>query len=318
MAFVMSGGTPVSAQPIKNSSESLHSRYTLPPAVLRNSFQFAGEEIPLSRPDVHYRVVSQVNFLLLDARSVLTRWLVERSRHAWIFEAVFAKEGLPKDLALLAPVLTGRKSGGPGRTGGVGWWTLSELCKTNDGLEMTQDSWHDDRWDLDLSTRCFALQLKDIKKDLGDSGWFMSVAAYLSSTKTIQTLKQKWNTTVFWDLPLPEDVEDLVVRWVALGIIDRNREHFGLKVKEAPPLAFDQISGVVLTKDLPLAEIARFTNTSPRLILELNPKIRPAKPLFPAVVDGKTVVHSFAAPRGKGRHLVEKLQEAGYLEKKKE
>lgn len=301
--------------PSKAEPSSVHTRYGLPAAVLKGPFHFAGETIPISRADVQYRILSQVNFLLLDARSVLTRWLADKSRHAWIFETVLAKEGVPRDLVLLAPVLTGRKSAGPSRSGGVGWWTLSELCKAGDGIEMAQDSWHDDRWDPDLSTRCFALKLKAIKKELGDTGWLMTVAGYLASTKTIQALEQKWNTTVFWDLPLPDDAEELVVRWVALGIIDGNREHFGLKVKEAPPIAFDQISGVVLSKDLSVAEIARLTDTPPREILELNPKIRHGRAVFPSSVDGKPATHSLAAPRGKGQTLVKKLKEAGYLEK---
>ena len=40
---------------------------------------------------------------------------------------------------------------------------------------------------------------------------------------------------------------------------------------------FDQVTGLQLTKDLPIAEIARMTGVPPREILRLNPKIKPSE-----------------------------------------
>ncbi len=126
----------------------------------------------------------------------------------------------------------------------------------------------------------------------------MVVAAYLCGTKPLQELEQRWNTQVFWDLPLPDAAEELVVRWIALRIIDANRGAFGLRFKESPPLTFDQVTGLVLTKDLSLAEIAKLTGTPAREILLLNPKVKAAHAVFPATVQGKRPVHTLAAPKG--------------------
>ncbi len=73
---------------------------------------------------------------------------------------------------------------------------------------MGEDSWHDDRLDPELATKCFAARMKEIRKQLGSEGWLMPVAAYLTSTKTIQELQQRWDTKLFWDLPLPEFAEE--------------------------------------------------------------------------------------------------------------
>ncbi len=289
-------------------------RYSLPDGFLDKPFQFAGEVVPVRRRDVRYRLICQLNFLLLDARSVLTEWLSEKSRHSWLFEEVFAKEGIPKDFTLLGPILSALNSKTLSRAPGYGWWYLSRSCTSAEGgPEMAEDSWHDDRLDLELSTRCFATRIKEIRKEIGDKGWLMSVMAYLTSVKTVQELQERWNTSVFWDLPLPEAAEEVILRWIALSIIDSNRAAYDLRFKDAPPLVFDQIGGLMLAKDLTVAEIARITRVPPREILKLNPKIKSSAAAFPAKPGGKAQTHSVAAPRGTGNALLETLKKEGYL-----
>ena len=289
-------------------------RYSLPAGFLDKPFQFAGEVIPIQRPDVRYRIVCQLNFLLLDARSVLTEWLSEKSRHSWLFDEVFAQEGVPKDFTLLGPIFSALNSKTLTRAPGYGWWYLARSCAPGEGgPEMAEDSWHDDRLDLELSTRCFAARIKGIRKEIGDNGWLMSVMAYLTSVKTVQELRERWNTGVFWDLPLPEAAEELILRWIALSIIDSNRGAYDLRFKDASPLVFDQVGGLALTKDLTVAEIARITRVPPREILKLNPKIKPSAAAFPAKSGGKATTHTVAAPRGTGNALLEALRNEGYL-----
>lgn len=287
-------------------------KYSIPASVLEKPFFFAGELVPLQRDEVRARIALQLNFLLLDARSVLMDWLTEKSRYAWIFEESFSKEGIPKDFVLFAPVLAGL-SRASSRPAGSGFWALEKACDSSEGIEMSEDSWHDDRLDLELSTKCFTLRLKRIRKDLGDESWLMDAAAYVTSAKTIQDLRQRWDTRSYWDLPLPEPAEDLIVRWIALGIINAHREVFGLKLKKTPPLTFDQITGLSLAKDLSVAEISRIAGVSPREIMEINPKLKPAAGIFPAVEKGKNQSHVIAVPKGKGWIVVNKLKEAGYL-----
>jgi hypothetical protein len=178
---------------------------------------------------------------------------------------------------------------------------------------MSDDSWHDDRQDLELSTRCFAARLKSIRKDLGDDGWLMTAAAYVTSAKTIQELRQKWATRSYWNLPLPDTAEDLIVRWIALGIINTHKEALGLKLKNIAPLTFDQITGLSLAKDLSVAEISRISGVSSREIMDMNPKLKPSAGMFPATEKGKGLTHVIAVPKGKGWLVVKKLKEAGYL-----
>jgi hypothetical protein len=292
-------------------------RYSLPASVLEKPFRFAGEVIPFQRPDVRARVRSQLNFLLLDARSVLTTWLIEKSRYAWLFEEVFGKEGIPKDFILLAPILSGLSVRSSSRLAGAGWWALEKPCHASEGVAMSKDSWHDDRLDLERSTRCFASRLKAIRKELGVESWITTAAAYVTSAKTVAKLGTQWNTLKYWDLPLPENAELLIVRWIALGVIDANKHTLGIDIAEAPPLTYDQVTGLILAKDLPVSVIARMTDSPPRQIIQLNPKLKASPGQFPAKAGGKRVSHSLAAPKGKGWALVNKLRKNGYLLEKK-
>jgi hypothetical protein len=235
------------------------------------------------------------------------------NRYAWIFQDVLAKEGIPKDFVLFAPVVTSLDPHSSNRIAGAGWWALVNKCGPTEGVPMTVDSWHDDRLDFDLSTRCFAARLNGIRKELHTRSWITAAAAYISSTKEMAERTKHWNTDVYWDLPLPEAAESLVPRWIAFSIINSKRTSFGLQVKEDKPLAFDQVTDLVLSKDLPVAEIARMTDTPANLVLRLNPKIVPSKGVFPAEANGKRLTHSLAAPKGKGGVLVQKLKQDGYL-----
>jgi hypothetical protein len=300
------------AGPTKQSRPNC-TRYALPPSLLAKPFYFAGELVPIQRADVQSRVLHQINFLLFDARSVLTDWLSEKSRYAWIFDEGLRKEGVPDEFVLFAPVLSALTLKASSRSPVAGWWALEKPCATSDGVELTEDSWHDDRLDLELSTRCFAARLKDARKELGGAGWLMTAAAYVTSTKTIQDFRKRWNTDHYWDLPLPENAEDLVVRWIALWIINSHRDVYGLKFKDSAPFTFDQVTGLVLSKDLSVAEIAHITGVPPREILELNPRIKAATPVLPAKAKGKNLSHTIAAPKGKGWVLVDKLKKEGYV-----
>lgn len=312
VVFLTTGVVADAAGPQKEPSVRC-SRYSLPQAVTANPFHFADELVPIQRPDVRSRILFQTNFLLLDARSVLTDWLSEKSKYAWLFEELLAKEGIPKDFVWLAPIMAGASLKSQTRQTGLGWWSLEKTCASSDGVEMSEDSWHDDRLDLELATRCFASRMKQIRHDLGDAGWLMTAAAYISGQSTVQDLMRRWNTKEFWDLPLPDPAEELVVRWIALRIIAANRGHFGLNFRDSPPLVFDQVTGLVFNKDLPVAEVARMVGLPSREILELNPKVKPSSGVFPAQIKGKTLIHSIAVPKGKGAILLEKLKAGGYV-----
>ncbi len=306
---------PASAAGPSKDFRQASCQYSLPDTITRAPFRFAGEIIPLQRPDVRARILYQVNFLLMDARSVLSEWLTEKIRYWWLLKETLAKEGVPEDFVLFSFVLSGLGKSefrGPG----AGVWALDKPCSRAEGVEMFEDAWHDDRMDMELATRCFAARIKAIRAQLG-AGWLMAAAAYVTSPKTVEDLTRTWDTRSYWDLPLPEIAEELIVRWIALGIINSHREAYRLGHRDVQPFTFDQVSQLILSKDLPVGEIARMSGVSAREILDLNPKIKPSSGILPAKVNGKPLTHTIAAPKGRGQDIVDKLNKEGYLEPSK-
>ena len=315
MGWLLPEVSPIEAAgPRKEAVAS--ARYKIPRSVLAKPYTFAGEKIPLNRRRVRDRIESEINFLLLDARSVLTGWLMNVTRYGWLYDEILSKAKVPKDFILLTPILS-RLTPQGSRGARYGQWALDKPCKGSGGVAMAVDSWRDDRLDPELATTCFARRIKKIRQDIHSPSWLLAAAAYVTSVKAIQESIDAWKTRDIWAMPLPDDAEEIITRWIALGLIYRHESDFGLAIKKASPATFDSVNGIVLTKDLPVAEIARMTNTPSTRILDLNPKIKGSNGVIPAKSKGKRITHSMAVPTGKGWVLVERLKKAGYLLKKK-
>jgi hypothetical protein len=135
----------------------------------------------------------------------------------------------------------------------------------------------------------------------------------MTSQKTVEDLEKAWGTKSYWDIPFSENADVLIPRWIALWIVQAYQTAYHLHLKPPRPFTFDEVTGVVLAKDLPVAEVAKITGVPSRVILELNPKVKPSAGMFVAKSHGKRTVHTIAAPRGKGRLLVRELKKRGFL-----
>ncbi len=316
LSLVIFSSQPEAAPPTKGnkakSSEIECPYFRIPESLLTTGFELGGEKIPIARPDVKARIEFQINFLLLDARSVLAEWMNEKRKYSWILEEILSKEGVPRDFSWLSPVLKGVNRASSSRFSPVGVWSLDKPCGSIDGVEMYNEAWRDDRLDIHLATKCFASRIKALKAEFGD-GWLIASVAYILSVQNVKELTQSWGSANVWDIPLPDEIEDMLSRWAAFKIIGTHRSHYGLRFPDPPPLTYDNLSAIELSKDLSVTDIARFINVPAKLILELNPKIKIGAAVFPAKNNGKILTHSIAVPSGTGKVLLRKLQEAGYV-----
>lgn len=316
LCLISSSNGTVSAAGPRSEAPANCALYKIPTDLKQKGFIFAQERIPAHRDDIRRRLEFQINFLLLDARSVLTDWLQRLPRYSWIFSEIFKDEGTPEEFIFLAPVITGLDPRRSPPDDGVGIWNIKGLCsKKKDGVELTKSKWHDDRQDLELSTRCFASRIRDLKSTLGS--WQLAAAAYISSESAIKDLMESWKAESIWDVPLPDETEELLCRWIALAIITGRSEEFGLKYKPFEPLSYDEVSGLKLKKDLPVSEISLALGVSPLYVMDLNPKIKVAEGKLPAKNRRGIIEHKLATPKGRGWKLVKYLKRNGYLAKKK-
>ncbi len=298
--------------PEKEPSPSPLVRYALPPDVTQKPYVFAGETIPLQRSDVRYRIAAQINFLLLDARSIFIEWLMQHESRGWLLKQLLEKEGAPGEFALFPYVLPGMAKGNQ-KASYSGIWFLEKPCQKDEGVEMEDDAWHDDRMDIQLATRCFASRIKSLRSQVKGQSWLMAAAAYVGGAAAIKEAQIKWDSTSFWDIPLPLATEQLVARWIALAIINAHRQFYDINIPPQAPLVFEQLVGIKLTRDVSIGQIAQFLGLPAREVLALNPKIKANNPIFPAKVAGRVVTHTIQTPKGKGSLLMEKLRHAGCL-----
>ncbi|MDQ1238590.1 MAG: rane-bound lytic murein transglycosylase, partial [Thermodesulfobacteriota bacterium] len=216
--FVLLTATASAADSPQVSETATSVRYSLPEDVPRKPFSFAGEIVPFQRSDVRYRVGSQINFLLLDARSVLIEWLIRRDVPVQLIQQILEKEGVPPEFVFFCPVLAGLTRNDQ-KASGAGIWHISKPCDKADGVEMQEDSWHDDRMDIELATHCFASRIKSLRSQIRGGSWIMAAAAYVTSPNTGSDAQGNWDATSFWDVPLPPNIEQLICRWIAFTII---------------------------------------------------------------------------------------------------
>jgi len=296
----------------RSPQPSVTFRLTIPEDVLEKPFSFAGEIVPFQRSDVRYRVATEIDFLLMDARSVLIGWLMSRQFPVQIVQPILAKEGVPAEFSLFYPVLAGlaRNEQKPSP---AGIWQISKPCDKTEGIEMGEDSWHDDRMDFELATRCFAARIKSLRGQIRGESWIMAAAAYVTSASTVSEAQGKWDSNSFWDVPLPLHAEHLICRWIALAIIYSHQKYYQINIPQQPPLLLDKVTGLELSRDLSVAEIAFMLGIPAREVLSLNTKLKHSLGMFPALSGSKKLNHTIYVPKGKGAMLVKKLQESGHV-----
>ncbi len=310
--FVILTATASAADSPQVSETATSVRYSLPEDVLRRPFSFAGEIVPFQRSDVRYRVGSEINFLLLDARSVLIEWLIRRDVPVQLIQQILEKEGVPPEFVFFYPVLAGLTRNDQ-KVSGAGIWHISKPCDKADGLEMQEDSWHDDRMDIELATHCFASRIKSLRSQIRGGSWIMAAAAYVTSPNTVSDAQGNWDATSFWDVPLPPNIEQLICRWIAFTIIHGHERFYHINIPRQTPLVLDKVTGLELSRDVSVAELAVMLGIPSREVLKLNPKLKSSVGTFPSLSGTMRLAHNINVPKGKGALLVEKLKASGHL-----
>src|SRR4030042_2628294 len=126
---------------------------------------------------------------------------------------------------------------------------------------MNISHWKDERADLVNSTHSAAKYLawmnKVKKVNLNDKGdlqgfndWFLTAAAYNAGpSRVVQRLCQ-FGADSYWDVPLPIETERYVPRWIALSLISKHRDFYGVPSHQQRNIAFETVNKVRLLKDL--------------------------------------------------------------------
>jgi len=307
-------------------------RYGLPPGVEKGGLQVCGQNVPISRRDVRRRIVNEINYLLMDRRSLVLTWLSRADTLRPVIIPVLRKYAVPPEFLYLSAIESSYDGRALSTAGAFGYWQFiksTALCGPNGCDEydwkMNITKWKDERGDLVRSTHSAARYLawmnrvKKVttgdKSSDGFNDWLLTAAAYNAGPTRVLERLNLFGARSYWDVPLPPETERYVPRLIALSIISSHRDFYDVNVPPRRTVAFDTLQKVRLTKDLPLAAMARLLGTTPRAVWKLNSQIVADNAVFPARVGKKAIDHTIHVPKGAGNKFMAQLKAHGYTKK---
>ncbi len=189
-------------------------------------------------------VASYINFFANTTKghNTLLHSFQRAGRYRAMIQRVMSEEGVPQDLIYLAVAESGfqpRAVNARSRAGGM--WQF--MPHGNYGL--TRDSYIDERFDPEKSTRAYARYMKYIYSELGD--WYLSMAGYDWGTGNIQRAVEKTGYADFWELykrnNLPAETKNYVPEILAAIIIANHPTQYGFDdITLDPPVLTDTVT----------------------------------------------------------------------------
>ena len=266
--LLLSGGLlPQGENPAHRQAFSEHYRLYSPP--IPDSLSFAGEPVPLDRVDVREALDRELlvndywqsNLLLLVKRA--NRWFP-------VMEPVLASNGVPDDFKYLALIESGLMNVvSPSKA--AGFWQFLKATAQSYGLEVNDNV--DERYAAAKATAAACAYLKDAKAKCGS--WTAAAAGYNMGYGGYAKAAAAQHTSSYWDLYLNAETARYVYRILAVKLILKNPEQYGVRLRQRdlyPPLEYDTLRVDSSIADLRLFAIQQ--GTSYKWLKESNPWLR--------------------------------------------
>ena len=198
-------------------------------------------DLPLVMNDY---VAGFINFFANSQRghNTLMHSFERAGRYRAMIQRVMAEEGVPQDLIYLAVAESGfnpRAVNRRSRAGGM-WQFMPDPF-----YGLKRDSYVDERFDPEKSTRAYARYMKFLYNQLGD--WYLAMAAYDHGAGNIQHEVAKTGYADFWELyrrnELPVETRNYVPEILAAIIIANHPTQYGFDdITFDPPVLTDTVT----------------------------------------------------------------------------
>ncbi len=223
-------------------------------------------------------VASYINFFANTTKghNTLLHSFQRAGRYRSMIQRVMSEEGVPQDLIYLAVAESGfqpRAINARSRAGGM--WQF--MPRGNYGL--IRNSYVDERFDPEKSTRAYARYMKYIYSQLGD--WYLSMAGYDWGTGNVQRAVQKTGYADFWELykrnNLPAETKNYVPEILAAIIIANHPTQYGFDdITLDPPVVTDTVTinysaDLRLVSDIVQAPVDELIALNPSLLRLVTP-----------------------------------------------
>ncbi len=203
---------------------------------------------------------------------------------------VFAREGIPQDLAYVALVESAFKTSALSRAKAKGVWQF--ISATGRRFGLAQDWWVDERSDPDKATLAAARYLKALHEMFGD--WNLAMAAYNAGEGKVLRGIGRYNTRDFWELArtraFKRETKNYVPMIHAAIVVAKSPGLYGFAdVEPHQPPTIDSVS---IDGAVDLRVIAECGEVEVMILRELNPALRrlatPARRTFDLKVPAGT------------------------------
>ena len=196
-------------------------------------------DLPLT---VNDQVLTFLNYFQTPRGTAIVENGLRRSgRYREMIDRVFREEGLPTDLIHLAQAESAFQPQALSKAGARGLWQFMAYRGSEYGLDRTW--WLDERQDPEPATRAAARHLRDLYGMFGD--WYLVMAAYNSGPGAVQKAIERTGYADFWELykrnALPKETKNYVPIILALTLIAKEPQRYGIQVEPDPPLRTDTV-----------------------------------------------------------------------------
>lgn len=264
--------------------------YALP---INKSITFAGEEVPLSDPDIRERfdreLLSNTYFQsqgLLYAKRIY--------RYFPVIEPILKEHGVPEDFKYLALIESGLMNV-VSPAGAAGFWQFMKTTGPQYGLEVSP--YVDERYHLEKATHAACAYLNEAYTKFGS--WALAAAAYNAGSGRVEKSLHEQQVTNYFDLYLNSETARYVFRIMAVREILDNPREYGFHFEDEDLYAPIPTYSITVTQSIPnLVDFARDNGVTYKLLKSYNPWLRNTS--LP-VIAGKT--YAISLPK-KGIHQV--------------
>jgi hypothetical protein len=252
----------------KNTSEL----YEIKALKIPEGINFAGEIVPLEKPDIKERIDRE---LLVNTywQSNGLLMLKRANKYFPIIEPILADNGIPDDFKYLAVIESGLQNA-RSPAGASGFWQIMKATARENKLEVNGNV--DERYHLEKSTKVACEYLQKAKDRLGS--WTLAAAAYNAGNYGISKRLKTQKVNNYYDLLLGEETSRYVLRIIALKEIMTHSEKYGFIYDDSD--LYNLESTTVIEVDTIITNIAAFAQkfgTNYKTLKIHNPWLRENK-----------------------------------------
>ncbi len=230
----------------KNTSDS----YIIKAVKIPENLEFAGEKVPLYKPDIKERIDRE---LLVNTywQSNALLWIKRTNKYFPIIEPILKEKGVPDDFKYLA-VIESNLRNVTSPAGAKGFWQLLKAAARENGLEVNDNV--DERYHLEKATRAACDYLLKSKKKFGT--WTLAAAAYHDGNGGLNKKLNTQQVNSYYDVLAGENTQRYVPRILAAKEILSNPKKYGFQFDEEDLYKLPPSYPVKV--DTPIVNIASF------------------------------------------------------------